>query len=317
MIPLIFNYSRFSVHPPQTWNQLVALHLFRMIIRLFEEIHFMEQFFIKMHHIFAFTCQVIFFILCDFFLNDILGTTGVKTNKTVVMALTTILFYAVFGYFATRIRDIFLKSRIPTSFGTPSNCVKLLLRLVLEWAKTAIIILCIREQGIQYSPHPIYTMLTLSYYLSSEKVFCEILSALAENVYTFEYFENLEYLYIPMYLNIFSIALGILVNLYLLLFCYSNFVLMTTYFIIFLRIKDVFCNYWQMIVAEKKTYSSFRVATDQEINDRDDICAVCLNKMSKARITPCNHLFHPICLKQCLKNSFLCPLCKYNFREEV
>lgn len=265
----------------------------------------------------AFFFQVIFFILCDFFLNDILGINGIKTNKTVVMALTTILFYAVFGYFATRIRDIFLKNRIPTSFDTSANCLKLLMRLILEWAKTIVIILCIREQGINYAPHPIYTFLTLSYYLCSEKIFCEIMAALMENLLKLDYFESLEYLYIPMYLNISTIIMGILVNSYLLIFRYSNFVLISTYFIIFLRAKDVFCNYWQMIVAERKTYSSFRVATDQEISDRDDICAVCLNKMSKARITPCNHLFHPICLKQCLKNSFLCPLCKYNFRENV
>ncbi|XP_045460882.1 ERAD-associated E3 ubiquitin-protein ligase HRD1-like [Harmonia axyridis] len=317
MIPFRFNHTRYSENTPQTWRQLVAMYCYRAIIRLFEEIHFMEQFFIRMNNIFAFTCQVIFFILCDFFVNDLLGIPGVKTNKTVVMALTTILFYAVFGYFATRIRDIFLKNRMPTSLDTSANCLKLLMRLILEWAKTVVIILCIREQGIQYSPHPFYTFLTLSYYLCSERVFCEILAALTESVFTFEYLENLEYLYIPMFLNTFTIAVGLVVNVYLLIFCYSNFVLMSTYFIIFLRIKDVFCNYWQMIVAEKKTYSSFRVATDQEIIDRDDICAVCLNKMSKARITPCNHLFHPICLKQCLKNSFLCPLCKYNFRENV
>ncbi|KAK9874089.1 hypothetical protein WA026_002445 [Henosepilachna vigintioctopunctata] len=299
----------------QTWNQILALFLTRLLIRLFEEIHFMEQFFIKMHNIFAFTCQVIFFILCDFVLNDLQGIVAVKTNRSVVLALTTTLFYAVFSYFATRIRDLLLKNRVPSRVDTSSDCLKLLMKLVLEWAKTIVIIMCIREQGIQYDPNPLYTLLTLSYYMCSEKVFCEICANIAESLFTIECFENLEYLYVPLILNVYTIVIGSIVNLYLLIFCYSNFVLIATYFIIFLRIKDAFFNYWQNIQAEKKTYSSFRVATDEEILNRDDICAVCLNKMSKARITPCNHLFHPICLKQCLKTSFLCPLCKYNFRE--
>ncbi|KAL3286828.1 hypothetical protein HHI36_001318 [Cryptolaemus montrouzieri] len=139
---------RYQVPSFQTWNQIIALYIFRMIVRFFEEVHFMEQFFIKMQNIFAFTCQVIFFILCDFFLNDIQGITGVKTNKTVVMALTTILFYAVFGYFATRIRDLFLKNRVPATLDTSTDCLKLLMRLILEWAKTIVIILCFRRRTL-------------------------------------------------------------------------------------------------------------------------------------------------------------------------
>lgn len=300
----------------KTWNKICSLWPARIVLRLLDEIHRMELHFIKMQTIFTFSCQLLYFILCDYLLHNQETKLEEASNKTIVTALTTILLYTVFGYFATRVKDVFVTSRYPASISHSGyNCITSIFKVILEWAKAVIIVLCIKEQGINYTPKPLYAALTLTYYLCSEKIFCEIFSLITEQL-SFDYFENLEYLYMPLYLNIYTILSGLLLITYSLILNSTKLAIVSFYLIVFLRIKDSYCNYWQLIVTERKTYSSFRSATEEEITERDDICAVCLNKMSRARITPCNHLFHPICLKQCLKNSYLCPLCKYNFKLE-
>ncbi|KAJ8970323.1 hypothetical protein NQ317_003334 [Molorchus minor] len=201
------------------------------------------------------------------------------------------------------------------STPTMRSYIKCLLRIVLEWGKAIVVIVCLREQGIQYEPKLNYSIVTFSYYLCTEKVFLEIFPALIEFL-DIEKMENLEHLYIPLGLNILATIAGLTLSVYTMYENYSNFALLSLYFLVYLRLKDTYYNYWEAIVAERETYSSFRTATEQEIQEWADICAVCLNNMSRARITPCNHLFHPYCLKQCLKTSFNCPLCKRHFLEQ-
>lgn len=240
----------------------------------------------------------------------------VRADKGVITALTSILFYSVFGYFATRIRDICQSGRARSIQSTPSmrSYLKWLCKIILEWAKAVVIVLCLREQGIHYEPSLVYSIVTFIYYLCTERIFFEVFPSLIECL-NIDSMENLEHLYVPLFLNMFTIIAGTALIVSTLFKKFSNFVLLSIYFLIYLRIKDSYYNYWQLIVAERETYSSFRVATEKEIQEWADICAVCLNSMSRARITPCNHLFHPYCLKQCLKTSFYCPLCKRHFME--
>lgn len=176
--------------------------------------------------------------------------------------------------------------------------------------------ICLREQGIHYNPQSIYFLLTFIYYVATERMLMSILTNLME-LFNLESLENLEHLYVPLVLNFYTCVVGVAVEAYLMLTrAYSSFVLLSLYFIVYLRFKDTYFNIWKTILAERKIYASFRAATVKEIEEWNDICAVCLNELTRAKITPCNHFFHPHCLKQCLKNSFLCPLCKRNFAGE-
>lgn len=281
---------------------------------IMEEIHYMEQFFIKLQNIYAFVCQICFFILCDKAIENH-GHDEIKENKGVVVALTTILFYSVFGYFVTRIRDICQGNRTRgTTIPSVRNHFKWFCKIILEWIKALVIVICLREQGLNYDPKLVYSIITFVYYICTEKIFFEVLPSFVESL-NFEWLDNLEHLYIPFAMNLCTILTGIIVETYVAFVKFSNFVLFSFYFIVYLRIKDTYYNYWKILKAEQDTYSSFQVATRSDIQDWDDICAVCLSNMSRARITPCNHLFHPHCLKQCLKTSFDCPLCKQNFLE--
>ncbi|XP_030762579.1 RING finger protein 145-like isoform X2 [Sitophilus oryzae] len=286
-------------------------------MEILQEIHNVEQYFIKLHNIYGFASQVSFFILCEQLLDNSVHP-QLKGDKNVVMALTTVLFYSVLGYFATRVRDICLGNRTRTVPRTPSfmTYTKWICRIILEWIKALIVVLCLREQGIQYEPKLIYSIITFVYYLLTERIFIEVFPKIVEAL-NIRKLDNLEYLYIPFYMNVLAVLAGLSASMFNLYLNYSPLIFLALYFMVYLRIKDAYYNYWEILVAEKEAYSSFQIATQREIEDWDDICAVCLSNMSRARITPCNHLFHPYCLKQCLRTSFLCPLCKQHFLENM
>ncbi|CAH1169664.1 unnamed protein product [Phaedon cochleariae] len=298
----------------QRWFPII-LEIFKSLVNeLTEEVHFMEQFFIKMQGIYAFVCQVCFFILFDALLEDNADIEDTKADRSVVIALTSILFYSVFAYFVSRVRDILQNNRltpIPT-FPSTRQYLQWICKIILEWAKAVVIVFCLREQGMNYQPGVVYSLVTFLYYICSEKIFLKVFPELVEML-SLDLLENLEHLYVPMVLNFVAISAGTIVTSYVLLQSYSGFVLLCLYFLVYLRVKDVYHNSWKLLRTERETYRSFRVATVEDIENWADLCAVCLNTMSSARITPCNHLFHPHCLKQCLRISLFCPLCKSHF----
>lgn len=46
-----------------------------------------------------------------------------------------------------------------------------------------------------------------------------------------------------------------------------------------------------------------------QLSSRKDLCPICYEEMLSARITPCNHFFHGICLRKWLYVQENCPLC--------
>ncbi|XP_032929185.1 RING finger protein 145 [Catharus ustulatus] len=54
---------------------------------------------------------------------------------------------------------------------------------------------------------------------------------------------------------------------------------------------------------------SLPVATKEQLEQHNDICAICYQDMKTAVITPCSHFFHAGCLKKWLYVQETCPLC--------
>jgi hypothetical protein len=50
-------------------------------------------------------------------------------------------------------------------------------------------------------------------------------------------------------------------------------------------------------------------ASKEQIEDKNDVCSICLQDMKIAKITPCNHLYHEMCLRKWLNTKTDCPLC--------
>ncbi|XP_002742350.1 E3 ubiquitin-protein ligase RNF139-like [Saccoglossus kowalevskii] len=58
-----------------------------------------------------------------------------------------------------------------------------------------------------------------------------------------------------------------------------------------------------------KKINSLPEATLDQLSDRNDVCAICYQDLITARITPCNHFFHSLCLRKWLYVQDNCPLC--------
>ncbi|KAJ3648923.1 hypothetical protein Zmor_020691 [Zophobas morio] len=289
--------------------QFISYPFVVVINRLVSDIHFMEQFYIKLYNIYAFVSQMFFFLSCTLAFNEY--NASKKEEEFILTGLKTLLFYSVFTYFASKTRDI-LSPTHPSLFHN-WNLTEGLCRIVIEWAKAIIVVICLREQGIYFKPSVPYAIFTFSYYLCTEKIFTEICLKLCQYL-DFDIFDDLEHLYVPLVLNMYTMALSLIINLYLLIIAeFMTFTFVSCYFTIYIRLKDSYYNYWTVVKLARKTFENFRTASQKELEEFDDVCAVCLNKMSKAKITPCNHFFHPNCLKECLKSSLLCPICKVSF----
>ena len=50
-------------------------------------------------------------------------------------------------------------------------------------------------------------------------------------------------------------------------------------------------------------------ASEEQLARHDDICAICHSAMRGARITPCGHIFHCVCLRKWLYVKESCPMC--------
>lgn len=50
-------------------------------------------------------------------------------------------------------------------------------------------------------------------------------------------------------------------------------------------------------------------ASPDQLAKFDDVCAICYQELSTARITRCNHYFHGVCLRKWLYVQDICPLC--------
>lgn len=81
------------------------------------------------------------------------------------------------------------------------------------------------------------------------------------------------------------------------------------YFNIYLQAKNGWKTFINRRTAVKKINSLPEVLGDQ-LQDIDDVCAICYQEFSSsARITPCHHYFHTLCLRKWLYIQDTCPMC--------
>ncbi|CAG2100551.1 unnamed protein product [Medioppia subpectinata] len=78
-------------------------------------------------------------------------------------------------------------------------------------------------------------------------------------------------------------------------------------------------NIWLQAKAGWKTFmkrrhavykiNSLPEASEEQLRNFDDVCAICYQELTTARITKCNHYFHGVCLRKWLYVQDMCPLC--------
>uniref|UniRef100_H2ZSV4 E3 ubiquitin-protein ligase RNF139 n=1 Tax=Latimeria chalumnae TaxID=7897 RepID=H2ZSV4_LATCH len=81
------------------------------------------------------------------------------------------------------------------------------------------------------------------------------------------------------------------------------------YFNIYLQAKNGWKTFMNRRTAVKKINSLPEVKGDR-LSEIDDVCAICYQEFTtSARITPCHHYFHALCLRKWLYIQDTCPMC--------
>ncbi|XP_059471160.1 E3 ubiquitin-protein ligase RNF139-like [Neocloeon triangulifer] len=276
-----------------------------------------EQAYIKMTNIAALMSQVLFFMLCD----------RVLVEKQRVTALYSVMFYNVIAYCVSYLHELIEKEDWSPwiNITKTSNIHHLAMsttKVVLEWTKAVTFIITVvfmlllfgLEQGLQhYQPTVVYTIITWLYYMATEKVFTDLFPGLLLRL-QIERLDSLELLYAPVILKAFAASMSFIMAIPLLIWGHYKLFFVAMYFNVYLRCREMSENCLRPLLKERNVLKKFRSATKEEIGEWDDVCAICLSPIKKARITPCHHIFHGDCLRMCLKYSDNCAICKKEIR---
>lgn len=233
------------------------------------------------------------------------------------------MFYNVIAYCVSYIKELIEKEDWSpwVRMADHSNIKHLAMsatKIVLEWTKAVTFIITVvfmllvfgLEQGLEhYKPTIIYNIITWMYYIVTEKVFVELLLSFITYL-QLPKLESLESLWIPVIFRVYTAIISFLFAMPLLFYGQYRSVCIAIYVNVYLRYKEMKLNSLNSLNQERAVLTQYRYATSQELAEFDDVCAVCLSPMRLARITPCHHIFHGECLRQCLKASDQCPICK-------
>ncbi|XP_015440224.1 PREDICTED: RING finger protein 145-like [Dufourea novaeangliae] len=297
-----------------TWQRLT-----KFLMRHYERIDQAETLFLRMNNISTMMNQILFLMMADL----------MYLPKLDMTYLYTLMFYNVITYCVSYIKELVEKEDwSPFITLTERSKIKHLAmsttKIVLEWTKAVTFIVTITfmllvfglEQGLKnYKPSTFYTVITWLYYSATEKVFVETYVSILK-FFQMEAFENMEELYVPVILRSFTIGITVS-HVFILLPSVSwRFLFVASYVNIYLKLKDLLQKFGPSLERERQFLNRYRRVTPEEIKRFDDVCAVCLCNMAKARMTPCHHLFHADCLRRCLKISDTCPLCKRELKVE-
>ncbi|GFS21272.1 E3 ubiquitin-protein ligase AMFR, partial [Elysia marginata] len=103
---------------------------------------------------------------------------------------------------------------------------------------------------------------------------------------------------------------------------YGNIFLSMASLVISLQLRFLFYEF-QRRLRRHKNYlrvvkdmeAKFPMATQEDLEQNADDCAICWEKMESARKLPCSHLFHNSCLRSWLEQDTSCPTCRMTLSE--
>ncbi|XP_026760560.2 uncharacterized protein LOC113519628 [Galleria mellonella] len=271
-----------------------------------------ELMFLQMNNLSTMISQLLIFTACD----RLLVSQGKLT------CLYSLMFYNVVTYSVSYVREICTKEDwSPYVNVTRHSRVKHLAmsatKIVLEWTKAVTFIVTITfvlltfglEQGLEhYRPNTLYTTITGTYYVLTEKIFLE-LWPIGLSAMKIERLEGMESLYFGAWAR--GLTTFIAVPLVPALAWYERWrlALFVFYVCVFVNGRHRLGEALFKLNEARGSLARFRRATAEELATLEDVCAVCLGSMRSARVTPCAHFFHADCLRKCLAASDRCPIC--------
>lgn len=291
--------SRITNTTRAVWAQIFYGTL-NQLKELCYEMHEIDLLLIRTNVLYSMCCQITFVTLLD----------ALFTDKK-ISGVLNLLLCSMIGLLLTRVRNM-----INSTYERQSNVTEEWLprygKLAMELFRVAMLVTFINDEKRLFHFNLVHTFLSVSYYMCTSYLFKDIFIDFAA-YFKLPSLEAMEHLYVPIMLKSYSLLLSIALSIVALFGKNVNFSLFASYFLIHLPLKDLYCNYIKRLIIQKRIYDSFPMATEEDIQQRDDVCPICLSTIEEAKVTSCNHFFHPACLKNCLKTSLKCPLCKHQF----
>ncbi|KAJ8713910.1 hypothetical protein PYW08_007530 [Mythimna loreyi] len=271
-----------------------------------------EKLFLQMNNLSTMIGQLLMFTACD----RLLVSQGRLT------CLYSLMFYNVVTYSVSYVREICTKEDwSPYVNVTRHSQVKHLAmsatKIVLEWTKAVTFIVTITfvllalglEQGLEhYKPTAVYTAITGTYYLLTERTFLE-LWPIAISALKIEMLEGMELLYFGAMARAVTTILALPLVPALVWYERWRLAALLLYVCVFVHGRHRLGEALMKLQEARGSLARFRRATPDELATLEDVCAVCLGTMKSARVTPCAHFFHADCLRKCLATSDRCPIC--------
>lgn len=96
----------------------------------------------------------------------------------------------------------------------------------------------------------------------------------------------------------------------------STILIIHCYFNVWQRLQSGWKSFLLRWEAVKKV-ESLPLATEEQLKDHNDVCAICYQEMTVARVTSCNHYFHGLCLRKWLYVKDTCPMCHQRITPEA
>ncbi|KAG0279573.1 hypothetical protein BGZ95_000823 [Linnemannia exigua] len=94
--------------------------------------------------------------------------------------------------------------------------------------------------------------------------------------------------------------------------------------VLFLNMRSVFNNLRKKLAghqayrqALKNMQALYPSATEKELTDYSDDCAICRDSMTSAKVLPCGHIFHLFCIRSWLEHHSSCPTCRRSLVSKV
>ncbi|ODM97069.1 hypothetical protein Ocin01_09611 [Orchesella cincta] len=304
------------------WSLKAVTAVKPIISRFRKRLDECENSFVNMN-LYAMMNQMVFFSLCD-------RALGLRDRQRVT-SMYSLLFYNAMTYCFAYIKELVEKEdwSMKIQLTPSSNIMHLAMtatKIALEWTKAVTFIVTIvcmllvlgLEQGLQnYCPTPVYILITVSYYIMTEKTIQDSIP----NVLIYVPDDQFQDQILGLEKIHAMLAIKLLTTLANLLFLIPMFrslriTLLTLYINVWLQYKSSKMIKTQLD-RELELVANFRQATEEDFSakDEDDVCPICLGQMKSARVTPCQHMFHTNCLRLCVKNlNNCCPICKREFR---
>ena len=158
-----------------------------------------------------------------------------------------------------------------------------------------------------------YMITTLVYFMLTRSYMGRPLTCLLEKA-QLESLEGLEQYYVVGLLGVVEVLFALFFMGWTLIQHQQFLMLVALYTNVYAGGRDVVNNAVSTAFAEWTILAHFVRASEDELKQYDDVCAICLCPMHKARKTPCGHFFHGHCLRRCLKEKANCPICNHKFK---